>query len=100
MKYHEYQKKQNLTKVKDLNLTFDRLYEKHYSLKQIQEFQDPRWKKNHIQKGFEKRLKTQMRMFYKKRKKSNTQRIERPIYKNNNSENGNLNILFQTAMKR
>ena len=41
-----------------------------------------------------------MRMFYKERKKSNIQRIERPIYKNNNNENENLNMLFQAAMKR
>ena len=48
----------------------------------------------------EERLKTQMRMFYKKRKKSNIQRIERPIYENNNDENKNLNMLLQATMKQ
>ena len=65
-------KKRNSTKIKDLNLTFDRFYEEHYNLEQIQEFQDVNWKKNHIQKKLEERLKTQMRMFYKERKKNNT----------------------------
>ena len=69
IKYHEWQKKRNSTKAKDLDLTFDRLYEKHYSLKQIQEFQDANWKKNHIQKRLEERLKVHMKVFYKKRKK-------------------------------
>ena len=91
MKYHEWQKKRNLT--------FDWLYEEHYNLKQIQEFQDANWKKNHIQKELEKRLKAQMKMFYKERKRNNIQRIERSIYEDNNNENENLNMLLQAAMK-
>ena len=41
-----------------------------------------------------------MKMFYKKRKKSNIQKIERSIYESNNDENESLNMLFQAAMKR
>ena len=41
-----------------------------------------------------------MRIFYKKQKKSNTQRIERSIYESNNDGNENLNMLFQAAMKQ
>ena len=39
-------------------------------------------------------------MFYKERKRSNTQRIEKPIYENNNDENKDLNMLFQATMER
>ena len=94
MKYYEWQKKRNSTKIKNLNLTFDQLYEEHYNLKQIQEFQNANWKKNYIQKKLEERLKTQMKVFYKKQKRSNIQKIERSIYKSNNDENENLNILL------
>ena len=35
-----------------------------------------------------------MKVFYKKRKRSDIQRIERPIYENNNDGNEDLNILL------
>ena len=35
----------------------------------------------------------------KKIKQNNIQRIERPIYKNNNDGNENLNILLQATIK-
>ena len=81
-------------------MTFNWFYKEHYSLKQIQEFQNTNWKKNHIQKEFERCLKAQMKMFYKKQKQSNIQRIERSIYESNNNENENFNTLFQATMKR
>ena len=41
-----------------------------------------------------------MRIFYKKQKENNIQKIKRSIYKKNNNENEDLNILLQRAMKR
>ena len=41
-----------------------------------------------------------MRMFYKERKKSNIQKIERSIYESNNDENKDLNMLLQAAIKQ
>ena len=41
-----------------------------------------------------------MRVFNKERKKNNIQKIERPIYENNNNKNKDLNMLFQPTIKQ